>query len=68
LIDKIAASLKAQSITPIPIQSGQPAYVLNNTSNAGTQVVVFSANGKLLFVQAATAFDTSIWPDYLNTF
>jgi hypothetical protein len=68
LIDKIAASLKAQSVTPVTIQSGQPAYILNNTSNAGSQVVVFTVNGKLVFVQAATAFDPSIWPDYLNTF
>jgi hypothetical protein len=68
LIDKISASLKAQSVTPVPIQSGQPAYLLNGTGKAGAQVVVFSVKGRLLFVQSAISHDAATWTDYLNTF
>lgn len=68
LIDSIAASLKASGQQAFTMANGQPAYLVTGTAEAGKQAVVFSAKGKLIFVQSAYEHDAGEWLGYLNSF
>lgn len=65
LIDKISASLKPQSLQPFTLPNGQPAYLLNATSQAGAQVIIFTVKGLLFFVQSGTTHDADTWINYI---
>jgi hypothetical protein len=62
---KIAKSF--QATTQLTTNNGT-AYLSTNYQNVGKQIVVFSANGLLIFVQTVYEHPAADWPAYINEY